>query len=79
MNEFRWTLLCLGFAVVFFFIGYIAGLSIPESIEFGLDEKTISFLEEYNNATALNCTCRESIDYNAPFNNSLYGLGGIQK
>jgi hypothetical protein len=82
MNEnLKWIITCfifaLSFFVSFFVIGYISGLSIPEHATFGLDEETRLLMDKiYNN----NCVCNQSergIDYNAPFKNERYGIGGI--
>jgi hypothetical protein len=60
-----------------FLMGYLSGLNvqIPEHSEFGLDQKTIDVLDRlYNESIEAKC-----INYNEPFENATYGLGGIQR
>lgn len=44
-----------------FTIGYISGLNIPNSIEFGLDKKTIDFMDKYYNLTVLSVNFTENL------------------
>lgn len=37
-----------------FILGYVSGLNIPKSIEFGLDSKTIEFMNDNNTQKLLN-------------------------
>lgn len=71
----KWVVTCLIVFVIAFSMGYLSGLSIPERAEFGLDQKTIDALDRFANAS---CEAK-CIDYNQPFRNATYGIGGIQR
>jgi hypothetical protein len=51
------VLTCLLIAFPFFIIGYIAGLSIPDHVEFGLDQKTLDYLQTINLTETSNTNC----------------------
>lgn len=48
MSELKWIWTVLAVFVIAFLLGYISGLNIPNHVEFGLDQKTIDYLETIN-------------------------------
>ena len=57
MSELRWVWTMLAVFIVAFIIGYVSGLSIPNHVEFGLDQKTLDTVNKmYNESTGLSCT-----------------------